>query len=78
MFKMINGILQKNEGGRYDLIDQDGNVNTYFTSGDLIEIYNGDKWIKGRIEYDHDFNDYYFYNSSGRHIRLYDGMKARI
>lgn len=72
------GYLKKNDDGRYELINSDGKYITYFTSGEPIEIWNGTIWMRGRIEYNHDIQDYYFYNPNGRHISLHDGLKARM
>ena len=75
---MKTGFLQEGTDGRYELQDEKGNYLTYFTSGDLIEIYiDGYGWITGRVEYSNDYGGYYFYNPEGRHRSLYDGIKAR-
>ena len=43
---MKTGFLQEGTDGRYELQDEKGNYLTYFTSGDLIEIYiDGYGWI---------------------------------
>lgn len=66
------GTLRHNSSGRYELEDE-----YYFTSGEPIEIFVNDTWLKGRIEYSHDHEDYYFL---GEHGNIYNltGMKARI
>lgn len=42
---MKEGILRKNQQGRYAL--EDG---YYWTCGDYIELYYDDEWLKGRVE----------------------------
>ncbi|MBW6408793.1 DUF5348 domain-containing protein [Clostridium weizhouense] len=70
---MKSGILKHNKSGRYEI---DNSV--YFTSGDSIEIFKDNEWIKGRIEYSHDELDYYFINESkGLYIYFLTGLKAR-
>ncbi|MCS6132109.1 hypothetical protein DWV13_10805 [Clostridium botulinum] len=67
------GILRHNELGRDEM--EDG---TYFTSGDSIEIFKNNKWIKGRVEYSHETSDYYFLNEcDGIYIYDLQGVKAR-
>lgn len=68
------GFLKKNEQGRYSFSD-----GYYFTSGDTIEIFTDDVWIKGRIEYSQKEEDYYFLNEDeGIYIYSLDGLKARV
>lgn len=70
---MKNGILKLNKQGRYEIKE-----NVYFTSGEPIEIFINDEWIKGRIEYSHKHKGYYFINEL-EGIYIYDllGLKAR-
>lgn len=75
---MREGYLQIREDGRYGLYDTTGNYLTYFTSGDSIDLYIEDYgWISGRVEYNDDYNGYYFYNPEGRHRSLWNGLKVR-
>lgn len=77
---MKEGYLNLNESGRYELLDEQGNYLTYFTCGELIDIYDPDKeeWLQGRIEHNDNYNGYYFFNPNGRHRSLWNGVKARI
>lgn len=68
------GILRHNSQGRYAL--EDG---YYFTSGEPIEIFYDDEWLKGRIEYSHTLQDYYFcIEEEGIYINKLNGLRARI
>lgn len=68
------GILHHNSQARYSFSD-----GYYFTSGEPIEIFYDDIWLKGRIEYSQHYQDYYFYNGSeGIYIYDLEGLKARI
>lgn len=68
------GILQHNKQGRYKL--QDG---YYFTSGEPIEIFYDNMWLEGRIEFSHEYNDYYFcIENEGIYIYNLEGLEARI
>lgn len=66
------GKLKHNELGRYTF--EDG---YYFTSGEEVEIYINE-WLKGSIEYDLQYGDYYFINSDERKIYNLEGINARI
>lgn len=66
------GTLSHNEYGRYEIKGQ-----TYFTSGDCLEIFVDGNWIKGRMEYSHEKDDYYFISQGGVHIYDLNGIKAR-
>ena len=74
MSKQIEGILQKNETGRYEL-----NGSYEFTSGYPIEFYyddpvSGEKlWVKTSVE--HDGADYYLVRF--KHVSM-EGLKARV
>lgn len=74
MSKQIEGILKKNDSGRYEL---DG---TYeFTSGYPIEFYyaapvsDKNMWVKTSIE--HDGIDYYLVKF--KHVQL-QGLQVRV
>lgn len=77
---MKKGYLRSNKYGRYELIDEEGNCLTYFTSGDPIDIYDEtlEEWLQGRVEYDDNYGGYYFYNINGRHRSIWDGVLARM
>lgn len=76
---MKEGYLQKNSDGRYELISKNGEYLTYFTSGDTIVLFDADEeiWLEGRVEYNHNLQDYYFYKEDGLHLNLYNGDKVR-
>lgn len=68
------GILEHNLQGRYCFKD-----GYYFTSGDSLEIYYDEMWLLGRIEYSHEYKDYYFCNDKeGIYIYDINGLKARV
>lgn len=68
------GTLRHNSSGRYSF--EDG---YYFTSGDSIEIFYDGEWLKGRIEYSHKLQDYYFcIEEEVIYINNLKGLKARI
>lgn len=70
---MVEGKLIHNSQGRYEIPGV-----TYFTSGEEIEIFYENKWLKGRIEYSHEYEDYYFLNESkGIYIYDLDGITAK-
>lgn len=73
MKNLHTGILKCNDQGRYSF--EDG---YYFTSGDPIEIFVDGEWVKGRIEYSHRYEDYYFLKED-EDIYIYDidGLEAR-
>lgn len=67
------GILQHNAQGRYSFSD-----GYYFTSGEAIEIFYDDIWLKGRIEYSQHYQDYYFcIENQGIYVYNLEGLKAR-
>lgn len=67
----ITGYLKLNDRGRYEI------KNNELSSGYPIEIFDGDKWIKGRIE--HKWNHgYYLFANDGKHIMHIDGLLGRI
>lgn len=75
---MKEGILNTRYDGRYELLDAEGVDLTYFTSGSIIELYVDDYgWVPGRVEYSDNYGGYYFYNETGRHRRLCEGLKVR-
>ena len=49
-----------------------------FTTGDPIQIWLGDQWIEGRIEYGGEKNGYYFLSNGGGSVGLMYGMRTRI
>lgn len=68
------GRLKHNSSGRYSFKD-----GYYFTSGELIEVFYDGEWLKGRIEYSHVLQDYYFYMEEEQiYINKLAGLKARI
>lgn len=68
------GFLKKNEQGRYSFSD-----GYYFTSGDRIEIFADDIWIRGHIEYSQKEEDYYFVREcEGIYIYNLNGVEARV
>lgn len=69
---MKEGYLQHNSQGRYEIPNA-----TYFTSGEPIELAVDGVWTKGRIEYSHSDNDYYFIAEDGTEIHGLTGMQAR-
>lgn len=73
MKNLHTGILKCNDQGRYTF--EDG---YYFTSGDSIEIFVDEEWLKGRIEYSHKYEDYYFLNEEeGIYIYHLSGVEAK-
>ena len=66
---MQQGTLRTNNEGRYELIDEQERVITYFTCGELIDIYDeySHSWLQGRVEYDDNYSGYYFFNPNGHH-----------
>jgi hypothetical protein len=51
---MITGKLQKNENGRWEIVDEGphrvGILRCELTSGDVVELCNGTEWVTTRIE----------------------------
>lgn len=73
IFEMIAGKLKHNSQGRYEIPGA-----TYFTSGEAIELFLDEQWIKGRIEYSHKVEDYYFLNEDeGIYVYHLTGILAR-
>jgi len=73
MAHRIEGTLNKNEIGRWEINDHE------FTSGSCLEILLDNKWIRGVIEYWHSRSDYYFYTRlEGIPIGLLQGVTARV
>lgn len=78
----VEGILRKNDLGRYELIDSNGSYIGYFTSGSPIECFvdfGGElDWVAGRVEHRRKDGqaDYYFYGADNPF--LFEGMRARI
>lgn len=69
---MREGYLQHNSQGRYEIPGA-----TYFTSGEPIEVLVDGVWTKGRMEYSHKDQDYYFIANDGTQIHGLTGMQAR-
>lgn len=68
------GILKQNKFGRYEI-----ETGAYVTSGTSVEIFKFNRWIKGRIEYSHKTEDYYFLNDEDKiYIYNLEGVKARF
>ena len=69
----MQGKLDKNELGRWEIVDDLGTVLFEVTSGDVIEVYSFHRqdWIKTRIE--HNGRDYVAMVGVG----LYIGQLAR-
>lgn len=68
-----NCILRHNDQGRLSFAD-----GYYFTSGKPIKIFYDGKWIDGRIEYSHEYEDYYFINENkGIYIYNLVGVEAK-
>lgn len=76
---MKEGYLQKNSDDRFELVSENGEYLTYFTSGSNIELFDEDEeeWLQGRIEYNHDLRDYYFYKKDDTYLKLFIGDKVR-
>lgn len=66
------GILTHNDYGRYEIKGQ-----SYFTSGESLELYVDGLWIKGRMEYSQKKKDYYFISVDEVHTYDLTGIKAR-
>lgn len=66
------------DNGRY-VMDTTG---TEFTCGRAVEVYipsGPDRgWHLGRVEHAHRYGGYYFYNDTGDHCPLQDGMLAAV
>lgn len=69
---MREGYLQHNSQGRYEIANA-----TYFTSGEPIEILVDGIWTKGRMEYSHKDEDYYFIAEDGFQVHGLSGVKVR-
>lgn len=70
---MKKGMLKHNSQGRYEIPGI-----TYFTSGEAIELFLDYQWVKGRIEYSHKYEDYYFVNEDeGIYVYSLAGTLAR-
>lgn len=75
---VLEGKLQENEYGKFELIDESGQSVKTFSCGSYIEVYSDEEheWYRGRVE--HTDGHYYFYSLELEHPDLYTGMKARI
>ena len=47
------------ENDRYGVLDNDLFINDGLHCGDTLEVYVNDKWIKDRIEYNHNIEKWY-------------------
>lgn len=74
----LEGKLQENEYGKFELIDENGQSVRTFSCGCYIEVYSDEEreWYCGRVE--HTDGHYYFFCPELEHPVLYTGMKARI
>lgn len=72
---MIEGTLAKNSIGRWEFADYE------LTSGEAVEVFVAEQWIRGRIEYLHSSQEYQLIVSSGpdseTFLMLHTGMQAR-
>ena len=70
---MRQGKVYKNEQGRFQL----ENDSWYWTSGDVMQIYDEElkQWLDGRVE--HNGDDYYWTDDEC-FIHLYNGMMVRV
>lgn len=72
---MREGALSKNEIGRWEF----GGLE--LTSGSVVEVLLAGQWVRGRIEYLHDLQEYQLIVSSGKSTEtflvLHAGMPAR-
>jgi hypothetical protein len=75
MSQYREGVLTKNEIGRWEFSDYE------LTSGELVEVFVAEQWIRGRIEYLHGSQSYQLIISSGpdseTYVVLHTGMRAR-
>jgi hypothetical protein len=72
---MREGTLTKNEIGRWEF------AHVELTSGDGVEVFVAEQWVRGRIEYLHGSQEYQLIISSGpdseTYLMLHTGMQAR-
>lgn len=72
---MIEGVLTKNDIGRWEF------AHVELTSGDAVEVFVAEQWVRGRIEYLHGSEAYALIVSSGpdseTFLVLHTGMQAR-
>jgi len=47
------------ENDRYGILEMDLWVNEGLHCGESIEVFVNDRWIKDRMEYDHNINNWY-------------------
>ncbi|MBC8061432.1 MAG: DUF5348 domain-containing protein [Clostridiaceae bacterium] len=79
-----SGELRKMSNDKFELVDELGKQNVYFSCGEAIECFvNIDEemtWAAGRVEYGtkDEEEGYYFYCIEAGHPFLEDGMQARI
>lgn len=72
MSKYVREAFYKNSLGRYEGLRS----KCYVTCGEAVTLYENRKSYKGRIE--HNGQDYYFYNPTGDHKELYEGVHMKI
>lgn len=66
------GYLKHNSQGRYQI-----ESGPYFTSGDQIALKLDGVWVKGRIEYSWERQDYYFVGKDGIETHGLTGIEAK-
>jgi len=75
MTTLREGILTKNDIGRWEFDELE------LTSGDAVEVFVAEQWVRGRIEYLHGSQAYALIISSGpdseTFLVLHTGMQAR-
>jgi hypothetical protein len=71
---MHEGILDKNENGRYVIVSEEFGK-TGLASGDICDVHIGGVWIRVRVE--HNDNGYYM-TTDKESFRPFMGMKARF
>lgn len=69
---MREGILKKNEAGRYVIVSDFGSLE--LTSGDVCDVYIGGVWIGVRVEYT---DTGYYMTTNEESFRPFVGMKAK-
>jgi hypothetical protein len=66
--RMIEGLLVENSDGRFFI---KGHPQSYFTSGEILEINLGGHWIRARMEFNHSHESYMMDVASGiNHVAL--------
>ena len=72
---MTEGTLTKSDIGRWEFAEHE------LTSGEPVEVFVAEQWVRGRIEYLHASQEYQLVVSSGpdseTFLVLHTGMQAR-